>query len=397
MGRDGRGVKGASESSIEITFTYRNKRCRERIALKPTPANLKRAEQHRAAILHAIATNSFNYAATFPNSANALKFASKQGEVIKLEAFLEAWFDRQTKHLKASTLDGYRKIITYQLIPWFGHMRISDFKKKDMRAKLDMLDVSNKRMANIQSVMRTALEQAINDDLIDINPLANWCYTRKQAPKNDEEVDPFNKDEQAAILEAAKGQAKNFIQFALWTGLRTSELVALDWCDIDWIRGVVIVNKALTQAADEPELPKTTSSKREVKLLDGAFAALTNQKQFTFLKGKEVFQNPNYDQRWTGDEPIRKTMWASVIKRAKVRYRKPYQTRHTYASMMLSAGEHPMWVAKQMGHADWAMIARVYGKWMPEADTLAGSRAEEKFGIKRKNDNITPATTRKPA
>ncbi|WP_372700478.1 hypothetical protein [Castellaniella sp.] len=47
--------------------------------------------------------------------------------------------------------------------------------------------------------------------------------------------------------------------------------------------------------------------------------------------------------------------------------------------MMLSAGEHPMWVARQMGHSNWAMIIRVYGKWMPSADDQAGSRAEEKF------------------
>ncbi|MFM0738579.1 integrase [Paraburkholderia xenovorans] len=67
------------------------------------------------------------------------------------------------------------------------------------------------------------------------------------------------------------------------------------------------------------------------------------------------------------------------MKRAGVRYRNPYQTRHTYASMVLSAGEHPIWVAKQMGQADWTMIARVYGRWMPSADDLAGDRAVEKF------------------
>ena len=44
--------------------------------------------------------------------------------------------------------------------------------------------------------------------------------------------------------------------------------------------------------------------------------------------------------------------------------------------MMLSAGEHPMWVAKQMGHSDWTMIARVYGRWMPSADLDAGGKAE---------------------
>ncbi len=60
MGRDGRGVKAASASSIEITFQYQGIRCRERIPLKPTPANLRRAEQHKAAIEHAIATGTFD-------------------------------------------------------------------------------------------------------------------------------------------------------------------------------------------------------------------------------------------------------------------------------------------------------------------------------------------------
>lgn len=38
-----------------------------------------------------------------------------------------------------------------------------------------------------------------------------------------------------------------------------------------------------------------------------------------------------------------------------------------------------MWVAKQMGHTDWTMIARVYGRWMPHADAKAGEKAELAF------------------
>lgn len=39
-----------------------------------------------------------------------------------------------------------------------------------------------------------------------------------------------------------------------------------------------------------------------------------------------------------------------------------------------------MWVAKQMGHTDWTMIARVYGRWMPSADIGAGGKAEAIWG-----------------
>ena len=151
--------------------------------------------------------------------------------------------------------------------------------------------------------------------------------------------------------------------------------------DVDLLRGVVRVSRALTQHSDAPEGTKTSAGRREVKLLQAAVEALTAQKAHTYLVGAEVFQNPQTLARWAGDQPIRKTLWQYALKRAGVRYRYPYQTRHPYASMMLSSGEHPMWVARQMGHKDWSMIIRRYGRWMPDADSQAGSRAEAVFGM----------------
>lgn len=50
--------------------------------------------------------------------------------------------------------------------------------------------------------------------------------------------------------------------------------------------------------------------------------------------------------------------------------------------MMLTAGESPMWVAQQMGHKDWTMIARVYGKWIKDAQPEAGNKAVAMFSEK---------------
>jgi integrase len=58
--------------------------------------------------------------------------------------------------------------------------------------------------------------------------------------------------------------------------------------------------------------------------------------------------------------------------------------------MMLSAGESPMWVAQQMSHSDWTMIARIYGRWIPDAAPNAGSKAVEIFGGK-----LQPKTAKK--
>ena len=385
MGRERRGVTKASESSIQITFQFRGQRCREKIPLKPTSVNLKRAEQHRAAILHSITAGTFDYAATFPNSPNAKKFADSPGQVTSAKEYLSAWLLEQKKHLKASTHDGYSKIVNNVLIPDLGGIMLADITRKRIRVLLDRIQAGNKRLANIQSVLRAALTAAMHDDLIDNNPMYGWTYARKEAPKPRDKIDPFGPEEQAAILSCCAPSLRNMWRFMFWTGLRTSEMVALEWGDIDFLRGVAVIDKALTHAADEPEDTKTSSGRREVKLLAPALEAIATQKELTFLIDGPVFPHHITGKRWEGDQQVRKSAWIPVLKKAGVRYRRPYQTRHTYASMMLSAGEHPMWVAQQMGHADWTMIARIYGRWMPAADTTAGSRAEEKFSTPKTN------------
>lgn len=373
---------------------YRGVRCRERVPLKPTTANLKRAEQHRAAILHAIAAGNFDYRASFPESKIAARLEVAEaapGDLMLVGDYLDKWLDEQKLERKASTYDTYRKIVIGKLDPWFGKLKLSELKRKQVREKLAAYPAGNKTLGNIQSVLRAALEAAVEDELIEVNPLAGYTYRKKEAP-NDDEIDPFDRVEQSAILAALEGQGRNLVQFAFWTGMRTSELVALDWSDVDFLRGVVRVSKAQTQHAESPEAPKTASGRREIKLLDMAMEALTAQKAHTYLAGNEVFQNPQTLERWAGDQPIRKTLWTWALKRAGVRYRYPYQTRHTYASMMLSSGEHPMWVAQQMGHADWSMIIRRYGRWMPDADDQAGSRAEAVYGKKKDAAKLSGAS-----
>lgn len=379
MGGKRVGVRAASASSIEITFMFGGTQCRERLPLEPSPANLKRAEKHKAAIDLAIYNGTFDYAATFPHSKRAARAGHQTGQ-IPLGDYLAQWLKRKEAHLKASTLDGYRKIINGVLTPKMGETPLVLLTRKAIRDALTTLTASNKRLANVQSCLRSALGDAVDDELIEANPMAGWTYSVKDRPRRDDEIDPFTREEQREILAAAVGQYRNLLQFALWTGLRTSELVALEWGDIDWLRGEVRISRGLTRAAKEAELPKTAAGLRDVKLLPMALAALQAQKEHTALAGAQIFHDPRYGKPFDGDQAIRKSFWIPTLRRAGVRYRNPYQTRHTYASMMLSAGEHPMWVAKQMGHSSWVMIARVYGRWIPNADDTSGSKAAELFG-----------------
>lgn len=364
MGRR-QGVRERGKS-IQIDFYYLGKRCRESLKLEPTKANLAFAERFKATIQHEIAIGTFSYARHFPNSKNAHLGARSSTRTVgqALDGYIEA--ARRTCEL--STWRGYRSAVEYHLKPAFGDIRLIDLTSAKIKSWIGGLTISNKRINNVLIPLRTVFNDAFADGLIDRNPVTRISNLSVRF----EEPQPLTPQEIEAILKELPQQGKNLIQFAVWTGLRTSELIALEWGDIDWNAGIVRVRRACVNK--HTKQPKTRAGERDVKLFPPALDALKNQKQFSFLAGGRVFLNPRTNQPWETDAQIRRTLWEPALKRAGVIYRNPYQTRHTYASTLLSAGENPLWVAQQMGHKDWGMIRKRYGRWIPEVDTSAGGK-----------------------
>lgn len=374
------GVRVASETTIQIDFQYQGVRCRERLKLKPTPANLKKAARHRAAIIDSIDAGTFDYGVTFPGSKNARKFIRQD----RLDHYLRQWLEHKRPTLKTSTYDGYRKAIEGQLIPAFGHLMLAEFKRSHARDWAASLTCTNKRISNLLSPLRTALTDAMYDELIPVNPLAGWHYQRQDAvTTRANDIDPFTPEEQAAIIEHLPDDGRPLIQFALWTGLRTSELVALEWDDVDTVRRKARISRGITQASrGQAETPKTAAGVREIDLLPAALDALKKQKMISdHHDSGRVFLNPRTGEPWTGDQAIRKTLWAHALKRADVRYRRQYQTRHTYASMMISAGEPIAWVSRQMGHTSVVLTAQIYSQWVPSSSDRPGMLAATRYTL----------------
>ena len=202
-------------------------------------------------------------------------------------------------------------------------------------------------MLNLLTPLRRAFaEHAIDEEYLTINPLAGLSLKRVETAfgeDDDDDIDPFTPDEIATVLPFAEPQYASLFEFWVWVGLRTGELIALSWSDVDISTGVVRINRSRRKG--RLKLPKTKAGIREVRLLPPAIKALKLQWAFTGTTGREVFINPHTQLPFTGDRPLRRA-WAALLKVAGVRYRYPYQLRHTYASWMLSGGENPLWVAR---------------------------------------------------
>jgi integrase len=357
----------SGKKSIVIHFMFRGVECRETLkGIEATNGNLKYAVGLKAEIERKIAQDNFTYTDYFPCSPKAKKFGHVVSKVT-IATLLDEFMSTAEKSMEASSLATYRSSIKIHLKPTFGSTPVKELTPAQIRTFIKSLTLTLKSIRNLLIPLRHVLEGALNDDLIEKNPMSRIVIEKlvaKEQASSDYVIDPFNEAERMAIIQAAKGQAKNLIQFTFYSGLRPSELIALEWGDVDWLGGTIRVQRAVVNRHKKGT--KTKAGTRDIILLPPALAALKAQKQYTFLAGWRIFHHPVNMTPLEHDDQIRRTMWIRELRLAGVRYRNPYQMRHTYASMLLSAGENPLWVATQMGHVDTEMITRIYGKWIPE-------------------------------
>ena len=178
-------------------------------------------------------------------------------------------------------------------------------------------------------------------------------------------------------LEHSSGQVRNFIQFALYSGIRLGEGLAIRWKDVDFENKLVKIN--FTMVGGETESIKTPGSIRNAQLLPQAVDALKNQLEISG-RSEFVFINKTSDKPWhnttifwkkwqTLYKTINKFLIAKGLK--PLEYRNPYQLRHTYASMLVSRGVNIAKIAAQLGHINTKMVIEIYGKYIPEDDKTA--------------------------
>lgn len=359
-------------STIRIHFSYKGVECRETLSIEATSPNIKYAERLRSEILNAIERGNFSYANYFPDSKKGRMFGHVASNITVGE-LLHNFIEQAERTLQPSTVVGYKKVCRAHLFDAFGKVPLTELTPAFIRKWISNLNLTAKTVRNILTPLRAVLDEAINDDILQRNPLDRVKLAKvlnKKTIKSDYAPDPFDINEITAILNHAEGQAGHLFKFAFFTGLRPSELIALEWRDIDWVNGLVRVNRAVVEKQEK--CTKTEAGERNVMLLPPALDALQAQKFYTFLQDKRIFHNPRTKQPWETHAQIRKTCWKYILKKAGVRYRNPYQTRHTYASMMLSSGENMLWLAKQMGHRDTEMVIKTYGKWIPDPSSKAG-------------------------
>ncbi|PHM67961.1 site-specific integrase [Xenorhabdus kozodoii] len=353
-------------STLVITFTYRGVLCREPLSrLEVNNKNIKYADRLLGEIQNNIEKGTFAYGKYFPNSNKLSIFGNADKSRIVVDYLDEYLRICSTRNLSPSTIGGYKKCKT--ALSDLHKIPVVDLSPAILKNWIQKQTTVLKTIRNQLSFLRSAIDEAVTDGLISINPVSLVTASRYQTEQTEENkeyiVDPLSPNEVSALLLAAGNkQWENLFRFAIHTGLRSSELCALCWSDIDFIGKTAHITAASVVGVIKGT--KTKAGKRKVELNDQAMLALSNQKTFTFLKDREIFEDPKTGEAWAGADAIRKKAWVPTLKKAGIRYRNPYQTRHTFATKHISQGANLFWLASQMGHKGPEMLFRHYGSYL---------------------------------
>ena len=304
------------------------------------------------------------------------------------------WIQIKKKEIKPSTLRDYRSSMNYYILPHFGNMPIHDIGYLDIKRFVGEFECSAKRINNVLIPLRSLFEFAKLSEIIEKDPMDLVKNLKIDKP----DIYPLSMDEVKRFLEVVSPWYKNFFVAAFFTGMRFGEMSALKWRNVDFRLGVIKVRE--TRVMKQEGRPKTSGSVRDIKMLLPVVGALRNQRKYTMGKSEYVFLNQQ--ERPLLSDSVNEFVWKTALKKAGLEPRSLYQTRHTFATLMLDAGELPGWVQQMMGHETLKMIHEHYythiknyqrddgSAFMEKVYSPCMDQPDEGSNVKEACENFTP-------
>ena len=377
---------------LVVDFTFCGVRCREQTALPDSIQNRKRIQVVIDKIKKAQDEGSFKYRDFFPESPLAERFdhfdtpggqsitpasdtVTAAGPLFK--DFANTWFDERSIEWRRSHIKSLLSTINGHLVPHFGHRVVGSLTKSDVlefRATLAKVKgrgqqegLSAKRINEIMGLLRQILNEAA-DRFEFTSPVLNIKKLRTR--KTD--VAPFSLVDVQRILATVRSDYKDYFTVRFFTGMRTGEVHGLKWKYVDFDLRILRVRE--TFVLGEDEYTKTDGSQRDIQMSQPVFDALQRQQAVTGKASDYVFcnltgqplDNKNFSDR----------IWYPLLRHLDLEKRRPYQMRHTAATLWLASGEAPEWIARQLGHTSTEMLFRVYSRYVPNLTRQDGSAME---------------------
>lgn len=378
------------EGRLFFDFRYRGVRCRELTTLPDTTANRRKMNTVLKRIEKDIEAGTFDYAYYFPSSPMVERFRDQtegarpagslgkragQGSAITplFRDFADDWKRNKAVEWRQSYRDSVELILRKHLLPTFGDLPLEAIDRQsvlDFRTALAGGGEGGGRARSPATVNRViGILSMVMDEAAYSHGLTNPCRSLKRLRIKKTDIQPFTVDEVQLLISTVRTDYTDYLTVRFFTGLRSAEANGLKWEYVDFDRREIRIRETLVNG--RTEYTKTDGSQREIHMSQPVFDALKRMETRTQAISEYVFctrnglpiDNHNFVAR----------VWKPLLRHLGLKDRRPYQMRHTCATLWLAAGENPEWIARQLGHTSTQMLFQTYSRFVPNLTRQDGS------------------------
>jgi len=284
-----------------------------------------------------------------------------------------AWLAVKENKLRPATIEQYRMQINKRLIPAFGNLMIKELNAARIQGLYTTLQDQGTGARTIEichGILHGCLKYAHRLGLI----AQNWAELVESPRPEKKEMQIWSESQVSAFLAGAPDQA--FYRLAFATGMRRGELVAVQWSDLDWGTGALMVRRQVYQKPGGGwrfQEPKTARGRRTIRIGPGLLEALRSQ----YFEVLPLQRELTGEVRWKEHDLIFPSTVGTPRNSANVSHTfkalvlasglpamRFHDIRHTAASLMLLHGEAPIRVAAILGQS-LAILLGTYAHFLP--------------------------------
>jgi integrase len=295
-------------------------------------------------------------------------------ENLKVADYLDRWLDSVKDTLRERTWRRHEEITRLHLKPTIGSTKLDKlnaFQVQSLyRSKLDS-GLSPRTVQIIHATLYKSLKQAVKWSLVPRNVCD--AVTPPRVPRS--EIKPLDARQAKKLLDMARDTQPGFYALyvlAVTTGMRSGEILGLQWRDVDLDVGTLQVRRTVFNGTVSS--PKTARSNRGIRLPKVAVDALRQQPRHS----EWVFSSKNGTTLSVHN--LHNRSWKPLLTRAGLPDIRFHDLRHTCATLLLSKGVHPKLVQELLGHSSIEITLDTYSHVLPNMGDRAADAMDDTLG-----------------
>ena len=380
-------IRVLPSNKLYIDFRYLDERFREATLLENTAPNKKKLGQMAKRSDVDMPVGTFDYAKYSSESKSLKKVAllelrNDQGrlgnDIPTINQQIDRWLEEKEIEWRVNYRNTMVSIIDKHIRPELGDLPLDALLRdraitfRSGLAKYRTPGGKPLSNATINRIM-TMLKAVVEDGCIR-HKLVTPFERIKKLKEVKVHIEPFNLNEVTAMIADVRSDFRDYLITRFFTGMRSAEINGLRWKYIDFDRREILVRETFTQG--NFEYTKNDPSQREIAMSAPVFDALKRQFEITGHGDRNGLVFCSRQGTPIDSKNFTNRIWKPMLVDLDIAYRRPYNTRHTCATLWLASGEAPEWTARQLGHANTQMLFSVYSRYVPNLTRNDGSAFE---------------------